>query len=58
MVSSDWFTVSFPGTKKAAMKELKMLREKESRLSKYLAYSYRMKRNPDRKGYTIFARLK
>ena len=53
-MASNWFSVSFPGTEKAAMKELKILRK----TGFGSVYSYKMKRNPDRKGYTIFARWK
>ena len=61
----NWFTVSYPGTKEAAKKELKILRKTKSNTG----YSYKMKKNPVRKGvarlmfgenpgYTIFARKK
>lgn len=47
-----YFSVSFPGTKKAGKKELKKFR------TETFGYKYILKRNPDKKGYTIFARSK
>ena len=47
-----FFSVSFPGTKKAAQREIKDMRKFTTR------YEYRYRRNPDKKGYTIFARSK
>ena len=49
-----WFTVSFPGSFTAAAKEVNDLRI--SNAARGGKYQYRVKRNPDYKGYTIFGR--
>ena len=43
----DFFSVSFPGSRKSAIKEIRSLRSKNSQ------YKYKMYKSGD--GYTIFA---
>ena len=47
--AKDWFSVSFTSTRKAARKEKKGMK-------KGTGYRYKVKRNPDKKGWTIFGR--
>ena len=47
VVGKDFFTVSFPGSRKSAIKEIRSFRSKNSR------YKYKMRKSSD--GYTIFA---
>jgi len=50
LLQGDWFSVSFPATKKAGQKELKGMKVRG--IGNYI---YKLIRNPDKKGWTIFA---
>jgi cytochrome c-type biogenesis protein CcmH/NrfG len=47
-----WFSVSFPGSKKAGKREISDMRKFATR------YEYKLRQNPDKKGWTIFGRMK
>ena len=52
MAKREGFAVSYTRTRKQARKELRTL------FSNRNTYQYRAARNPDKKGWTIFARRK
>lgn len=53
LLEGDWFSVSFPGSKKEGKKELAGFK-----LRNLGNYIYKLKQNPDKKGWTIFAKHK